>query len=95
MREIIEKLPAGETLIIGGEFGTKVHYVNSSLEIRTYLIRNEWFIPNFLLDDVGPNMIRTLKKDLRGKFPNAQELRVYEKLDEVVFLCSVEELHEQ
>lgn len=94
MQEITEELPAGATLIIEGEFGTKIHYVTSSLEIRTHTIRNEWFTPNFLLDDVGPRMIRTLKKDLQGKFPSAQELRLYERLGEVVFLCSVEVPHE-
>jgi hypothetical protein len=94
MQQITEELPKGAVLVIEGEFGTRVHYVGTDLELRTHLIRNEWFTPNFLLDDVGPRMIRTLKKDLLRSFPNASEIRSYERGGEVVFLCSVEVLHE-
>ena len=94
MQEIIKEFPEGSAIVLDGEFGTKVHYINEDLEVRTYLIQNEWFAPNFLLDDVGPRMVHILKNDLRGRFPNAQEFRVYKRFGEVVFLCSVEAPHE-
>ena len=94
MREITEELPAGATIIIEGEFGTKVHYVGTDLGIRTAYIRNEWFVPNFMLQDVGSRMVQLLRKELLNQFPNAQEMRIYKRELDWIFLCCIELPHE-
>lgn len=93
MKEITEELPDGVILSIEGELGTQVHYVDKNHEIRTFPILKGRFVPKFMLFDVGPHLIHTLKKALLEHFPNAQEIRLYKKGD-WIFLCSVEALHE-
>jgi hypothetical protein len=93
---IIEELPYGAPFSICAEGETRVFYVNTALQINSYVIadglssggRGRWY-PNFRVDNVDDEMLALLKRALLDNCPEARTLRHVRMREGTFFLYAM------